>query len=104
MDFLCLPPTQETYTRRASFDGSCESGPGKGEFAFRVDGNPDIFGIFPFAARDTICQHGGFSSPLPDSGCKLGTDKNDNLIGISSNDCIDGKGGNDKIAGLAGND
>ncbi len=47
---------------------------------------------------------GGLSSPPPTSGCKTGTDKNDNLIGTSGNDCIDGKGGNDKISGLAGND
>ena len=46
----------------------------------------------------------GVGSPPSNTGCTLGTENNDNLVGTSNDNCINGKGGNDKIAGLAGND
>ena len=69
---------------------------------FDPDNLPDDTGLFDVNKGDLECTR-GVQAPS-NSGCIIGTDKDENLIDKFNQNCIDAKGGNDKIAGLAGND
>lgn len=84
-----------------SLAGKCHVGLPKETVTYTSSNNHATWEVL---YKDCEARFGGIGSPPTNSGCTLGTQDKDNLVGTSNNDCIDGKGGNDKIAGLAGND